>query len=153
MELEQIFSLCGALSMTGWAGLVLLPRWHITRDWLAPVIAPVLIGICYLWLFTTNYPLIPADGGFGSLAAVASLFTVPELLLAGWIHYLAFDLFVGAWEIKDGQAHGIPHLLIIPCLFLTLMVGPVGLVAYWIVKLTVLAIKKQRGPSAAAHEG
>jgi len=50
-----------------------------------------------------------------------------ELLLAGWVHYLAFDLFIGSWEVEDAAANGIPHWLLLPCLFLTLMVGPVGL--------------------------
>lgn len=143
MDPESIFSLCGTLSMIGWAGLVLAPRWHITRDWVAPVIVPLLIGICYAWLMASNISRSPAEGGFDSLAAVGVLFSVPELLLAGWIHYLAFDLFVGAWEIKDGQANNVPHLLIVPCLFLTLMAGPAGLLTYWIVKSGYLQFIKQ----------
>ena len=143
MNAEQIFSICGAIAMLGWAGLVFLPRWQVTRDWLAPVIIPLLIGICYAWLMANNIGRSPADGSFDSLAGVAALFTVPELLLAGWIHYLAFDLFVGAWEVKDGQTHNVPHLLIVPCLALTLMAGPAGLLAYWIVKSVYLQIKPQ----------
>ena len=53
----------------------------------------------------------------------------------GWIHYLAFDLFVGAWEVRDAQARGIHHLLVIPCLFLTLMAGPGGLLLYWAIRI------------------
>ena len=49
-----------------------------------------------------------AEGGFGSLADVATLFGKPELLLAGWIHYLAFDLFIGAWEVRDAQRNEHP---------------------------------------------
>ena len=135
MNLEQIFSLCGYLAMIGWLGLLLAPRWYITRDWMAPVIAPIMIGSVYIWLMTSNSTLAQDGAGFDSLAAVAALFSVPELLLAGWIHYLAFDLFVGAWEVKDAQEEGIHHLVVIPCLFATLMAGPGGLVLYWIVKL------------------
>ncbi len=144
MDPEQIFSLCGNLSMIGWAGLVLAPRWHITRDWAAPVIAPVMIGIVYVWLMGTNISAAPEGAGFGSLASVAALFTVPELLLAGWIHYLAFDLFVGAWEVKDAQENGIHHLVVIPCLVATLMAGPGGLVLYWLVKLSYRAFRQTR---------
>jgi len=144
MDLEQIFSLCGNISMLGWAGLVLAPRWHVTRDWLAPVIAPVLIGLCYGWLMLTNFSASPAQANFGSLAGVTALFSVPELLLAGWIHYLAFDLFVGAWELKDGQANNIPHLLIVPSLVVTLMAGPAGLVLYWLVKLIYLKVTQSK---------
>ena len=135
MTLEQVFTFCSTLSLMGWAGLVLAPRWHITRDWAAPVIAPLMIGLVYVWLMTNNYGLLLADSGFGSLAEVTELFAVPELVLAGWIHYLAFDLFVGAWEVKDAQEEGIHHLAVIPCLALTLLAGPGGLVLYWVVKL------------------
>ena len=58
------------------------------------------------------------------------LFTQPEIALAGWIHYLAFDLAIGAWVACDARDRAIPHLLIVACLFLTLMFGPLGLVAY-----------------------
>ena len=68
------------------------------------------------------------------MAAVTALFSVPELILAGWIHYLAFDLFVGAWELKDAQKERIHHIVVVPCLLTTLMFGPGGLVLYWFIK-------------------
>ena len=148
MSLEQLFSLCGSLSMIGWLGLALAPRWHITRDWAAPVIAPIIIGAVYVWLMMNNFSAAPEGAGFGSLAGVALLFSVPELLLAGWIHYLAFDLFVGAWEVKDAQQAGIQHAAVIPCLFATLMFGPGGLVLYWIIKLTYRVIHQMRASEA-----
>lgn len=142
MTLEQIFSFCSTLSLMGWAGLMLAPRWHITRDWVAPVIAPLMIGMVYIWLMMNNFGLAPADSGFGSLTQVTALFAVPELVLAGWIHYLAFDLFVGAWEVKDAQEEGVHHLAVVPCLVLTLMAGPAGLVLYCIVKLAYRAARR-----------
>ena len=148
MSQEQLFSLCGNLSMIGWLGLALAPRWHVTRDWAAPVIAPIIIGTVYVWLMINNFPLAPKGAGFDSLAGVTLLFSVPELLLAGWIHYLAFDLFVGAWEVKDSQKAGIHHLAVIPCLLATLLFGPGGLVLYWIIKLAYRAIH-QTLPSEA----
>ncbi len=144
MTAEQIFSLCGLLAMAGWAGLILAPRWSITRDWYAPVVAPLMIGVVYVWLMTTNIGSAPAEGSFNSLAGVAALFSVPELLLAGWIHYLAFDLFVGAWEVKDAQQHGVHHLLLIPCLLATFMAGPGGLLLYWVVKLISQAVRQNK---------
>ena len=90
--------------------------------------------------------LIQADGAeFGSLAGFITLFSVPELVLVGWIHYLAFDLFVGAWEVKDAQKEGIHHLVLIPSLLATLMAGPVRLVLFWVVKLSYRAA---RSPAA-----
>jgi hypothetical protein len=76
-------------------------------------------------------------GGFGSLSAVAMLFSNHWLLLAGWVHYLAFDLFVGSWEVRDSQRLGISHWLVIPCLILTFLFGPVGLLVYFVLRLAM----------------
>ena len=58
------------------------------------------------------------------------------LLLAGWLHYLAFDLLIGRWEVRDAQQRGIPHLLVIPCLALTFLFGPAGWLLYRVVQKT-----------------
>lgn len=144
MSTETLFSLCSAIAMAGWAGLVFLPRLTFTRDFLAPVLAPLLIGVIYAALMLIYIDRAPAEGGFGSLDEIAALFSVRELLLAGWIHYLAFDLFVGAWVVKDAQQQEIHHLLVVPVLALTLMAGPAGLLAYWILRLVVGQLRKPK---------
>ena len=58
----------------------------------------------------------------------------PSIVVAGGIHYLIFDLFVGAWETRDAQRRGISHWLVVPCLLATLMIGPVGLLLYILVR-------------------
>jgi hypothetical protein len=75
-----------------------------------------------------------AAGGFGSIADVRMFFSIDALLLAGWVHYLAFDLLVGAFEVRQAQAIGIHHLLLVPVLFLTFMLGPVGLLLFFVMK-------------------
>ena len=54
----------------------------------------------------------------------------------GWIHYLAFDLFIGSWEVRDSQRHDIHHLLVVPCLILTFWAGPAGLLVYLLIRLS-----------------
>ncbi|HTO57520.1 MAG TPA: ABA4-like family protein [Pseudomonadales bacterium] len=132
---DTIFSICGNLAMLGWLGLVFLPGQRVVVEVIARIAIPVTIGVLYVFLMATNYQSAPPGAGYGSLDAVASLFTVRSLLLAGWIHYLAFDLFVGSWEVSDARANGIHHLWVIPCLFATFMVGPAGLALYFLVKL------------------
>lgn len=129
MSPEQLFSLCGALAVPGWLLLVLLPRWKWTTRLVCPVVIPLLLALVYLWLAATTFGRTP--GGFGSLADVSRLFQNQWVLLAGWIHYLAFDLFVGSWEVRDARRNGLNHLLVVPCLFLTFMFGPVGLLLYF----------------------
>ncbi len=138
---ETIFSVCSTLAMLGWAGLILLPGQRIVVEVLARVAIPLIIAAIYVFLMASNYASAPAGAGFGTLDAVASLFTIRGLLLAGWIHYLAFDLFVGSWEVSDARANGVHHLLVVPCLLATFMAGPAGLALYFAVKYASRAFK------------
>lgn len=128
MELETIFSLCSNIALPGWLLLIVAPWWRWSRELIAPVIIPAILALVYAYLMATS--LGTADGNFNSLAGVRGLFQSDRLLLAGWIHYLAFDLFIGAWEVRDARRMHISHLLVVPCLILTLMAGPVGLGLY-----------------------
>ena len=126
-----MFSVCSALAALGWLLLVLAPRRRATQL-IAGAVIPVTIAVIYLTLVARYMP--GSKGGFGSLADVATLFSQPGLLLAGWVHYLGFDLFIGSWEVRDSARHGVHHLLVVPCLILTFLLGPVGLLAYLIVR-------------------
>lgn len=138
--LEQVFSICGLLAMLGWAALVFLPGKSFAVNTFARLVIPGLIGVVYVGLMVLHRDLTPADGGFGSLAEVKALFQVDALLLAGWVHYLAFDLFVGSWEVSDARSRGVPHWLVIPCLLATLMAGPAGLLLYLLLRTVWLRV-------------
>ena len=138
MDPERIFSLASAAVMPGWLVLVFLPRWRHGARLIVGVLIPALLGVLYTVLLLGN--ISGSDGDFGSLAGVQSFFANPWLLLAGWVHYLAFDLFVGVWEVRDAQRVGVPHLVVVPCLAATLMAGPAGLLLY----LLLRAVLKRR---------
>jgi hypothetical protein len=125
MTPDQIFAIVNPLAALAWLALIVLPRR-----------APLVTGLALPALFAALYAVLIAahwggsDGGFSSLPDVAALFANRWLLLAGWVHYLCFDLLVGTWEVQDAQARGIPHLLVVPCLVLTFLFGPAGWVLY-----------------------
>lgn len=125
--LDQLFSACGALAALGWILLIATPR-HPAAHLVVGTGIPVALALGYLTLVVRHMP--GAEGGFGSLAEVAALFSQPPLLLAGWIHYLAFDLFIGAWQTRDAARHRVSHWLVVPCLVMTFLLGPIGLLAY-----------------------
>jgi hypothetical protein len=131
MNPEKLFSLCGAAILPCWLLLVFLPRWSWTQR-ITTFVAPLLLAALYAWLLLTG-PKAPG-GGFNSLQQVAALFSVPAALLAGWIHYLAFDLFIGSWEVRDSQRLKISHWLVVPCLVLTFLFGPIGLALYLVLR-------------------
>lgn len=133
----QQFELANAMALIGWIWLIvwlLLPAGlHNRTRWLGLVL-PFLFAIMYAAAALVHFS--SAEGGFQTLKGVLSLFDHPGATLGGWIHYLAFDLFVG-WCIA-GHAYNkrVNRLLVVPCLLLTFMLGPVGLLLYGIVLLS-----------------
>jgi hypothetical protein len=144
MTPDMLFQLANPLAMLGWVVLAFSP--------LAPRAAGLVAGLAIPALFAVAYAALilafwwGAPGGFDSLPNVMTLFTSPEIALAGWVHYLAFDLFVGAWEVRTARREAIPHLLVLPCLLLTFLFGPAGFLLF-------LGIRAARGlPAAPAPE-
>lgn len=133
MKAEQIFSIANTLALLSWIILLVAPRWKWTNKIILSGIIPLILSVAYLILIVLFFG--KAEGGFDSLSNVMKLFTNEWAVLAGWIHYLAFDLFVGIWEVKDSQAKGISHWLVIPCLILTFLLGPIGFLLYSILRL------------------
>ena len=131
MTIEGVFSACNLVAMLGWVLLLAVPR-HRQAMTIAGTVIPLTLAAIYLTLFALHAR--ESSGGFSSLAAVAQLFTNHWLLLAGWVHYLAFDLFIGGWETRDAMARRVPRLLLAPCLVLTFLLGPIGLLAYHLVR-------------------
>jgi hypothetical protein len=134
MPPEDLFALANPLALLGWLALALhplSPRWSTV----AALLPPVLLSVLYAALMLANWA--GAAGGFDSLANVMLLFTQPPVALAGWVHYLAFDLLVGLWITRTARVKGINHLLVLPCLALTFLFGPAGFLAFLILSLSL----------------
>ena len=137
MTAEQVFSVANLVAMAAWIMLVVLPRPRWVTDIVTGVVVPLAFALAYLIIVATTIdPASGGGGGFLTLAGVAALFSNPWMLLAGWIHYLAFDLLIGTWEARDARERGLPHLLLVPCLVLTFLLGPAGWLLYMGVRLT-----------------
>lgn len=134
--LDQLFRLANLFALLGWLALALaplLPRvkplvWNVTG-----LVLPGLYGLLYVGLMAQGWG--QGEGGFSSLPEVQALFAVPSLLLGGWLHYLAFDLFVGTWIARDAARRGLPHLALLPCFALTFFFGPAGLLLYLLLRV------------------
>ncbi len=137
MEAAVLFDICNKFVFIPWLMLLVLPRWEWTEKIIFHAWIPMLLGVAYVYAFYQGFPT-PEGSGFGSLAEVETLFSSSWLVVAGWIHYLAFDLFIGAWEVRDSQRRNIHHLLVVPCLVLTFMAGPAGLLLYLLIRLATV---------------
>jgi heme A synthase len=133
MNADTIFQLSSGLAMFGWLLLILLSPFvfHIDKFLIGIIIT--LLCLVYAWLIV-GYFKFSDMSNFGSLDGVMNLFTSRELVTAGWVHYLAFDLMVGIWIKRNSIKYNLPHLLIVPCLLLTFMLGPVGLLLYLLLR-------------------
>jgi hypothetical protein len=128
MNLDAIFQLCTMTALAGWLVLLASPIAPTVTDRVSGILIPVLLAVAYAGLVLAFWTR--DEGGFDNLPNVMRLFTKPEIALAGWIHYLAFDLFVGAWEVRTARAEHIPFLIVLPCLLLTFVFGPAGYLAF-----------------------
>jgi Domain of unknown function (DUF4281) len=140
--LETMFIVAQAVALAGWAPLFALPWVGSRRALLWARAAAALLCLLYLAYLLPHFAAIPRDAGY-TLAALGRAFDVPQLLLAGWIHYLIFDLWVGAWQAEDAERRGLSHAALLPCLFATMMIGPLGLLIY------IGVARLRRGPAAA----
>jgi Domain of unknown function (DUF4281) len=136
MPPDQLFQLANPLALLGWLALLASPLAPRAAQAVSAAAIPLLLALAYTGLVLAFW--WEAPGGFGSLPEVQALFTHPHIALAGWLHYLAFDLFLGAWEVRTARAEGIPHWLVIPCLILTFLFGPAGLLAFAVLRFTLV---------------
>ena len=131
MNSAQIFSIVSAMAALQWLLLIVMPKWKVTKWLFNHVAVPILLSVVYCIYIAGFFNI--HGGGFGSIQEVRTLFGSDSLLLAGWVHYLAFDLLIGFSITKSAQASAIPHWLVIPCLALTFMFGPCGYLLYQII--------------------
>lgn len=128
MAPDDLFGICNMTAMAGWLALLASPFTPKLADRVSGLVIPALLAIAYSGLVLAFWS--GAAGGFDSLSDVMLLFNKPEIALAGWIHYLAFDLFIGAWEVRTARAERMPFLIVLPCLALTFLFGPAGFLAF-----------------------
>lgn len=144
----QIFSIANLIAMVCWVGLAIslfATRMRVWTQRVTGLIVPGVLAIVYLFCIWQGFAATPG-GGFGSLLEVRALFANDAALTAGWLHYLAFDLFVGTWIVRQGTAEGIHPLLLLLCLPVTFLLGPIGFLVFLIER----AVFSRRGAQGIA---
>jgi hypothetical protein len=129
---DIVFKVANWIVLAGWLALVLAP---LRREAMVLVarFAAASVAAIYVILIVRGLsmgPGLPEGASFSTLDGVVALLSRREAILGGWVHFLAFDLFVGSWMAEDAPKAGVPHWLLVPLLGLTLMAGPAGLLLY-----------------------
>lgn len=130
MQPELVFKLANLAPLPIWIAWIAAPRSEISRYFARAVWPFVLLGVLYVVTLVAGVAQAnasDAQGGFSTLQGVMAGFDQPWITVAGWVHYLCFDLFVARWILNDAPEAG-PRLT--PILLLTLFAGPAGLLVY-----------------------
>lgn len=135
MTPDTAFQIANPIALAGWFALAFAPLAPRVLCGFAGVVVPLVLSAGYASIVLAFWS--SAEGGFDSLAGVARLFESRWLLLAGWVHYLAFDLLVGAWEVRTARREGIAHALVLPCLVATFLFGPAGYLLFQALRLSL----------------
>ena len=131
-DLETLFSHAGLIAMIGWLILIIGPRRWPSLSVFAAYVFPAVLSLGYAILMLRHFG--SAEGGYNTLDDVRLLLSNDHILLAGWVHYLAFDLFIGAWISRRADDARISRLVQAPLLALTFIFGPLGFLLFLMVR-------------------
>ena len=134
--IETIFRLSGLVVLPFWALMIFLPHWRVTRKLMSSPLVSAVPALFYAALVIPRFPEVWQAVSSPELQGIAGLLGSPVGALIGWLHFLAFDLFVGRWIYLEGLERGSSAWVLSPVLFLTLMLGPCGFLLYLIVRRT-----------------
>jgi hypothetical protein len=151
MSWSAIFTLTNVIACAGWLALAVLPRRRAVHSLILYAGVGILC-LVYAAMFVALFGgmadparvagAAEADLTDYSIAGLRALFMSDGGIVLGWTHYLAFDLFVGLWISRDADAKGFSRLTQLPFLFMTFLAGPIGLLAW-------LVIRERRARAAA----
>lgn len=132
MPPDILFQYANSFAMLGWIALALSPFAPVWADRIAGVAIPLILSVLYTALILVHWSR--TSGGYDTLDNVLLLFTNPNIALAGWTHYLAFDMLAGAWAVRSARRDGVPFALVLPCLLTIFLFGPAGVLAFVILQ-------------------
>jgi hypothetical protein len=134
MTASALFSFANSYAFLGWFLLFSAPNWKHTQTIVKYGIL-VVLGLIYAVLVLKGIKNFNISD-FSTLSNVKQLFSQDEALLAGWIHYLCFDLFIGAYIVRKSIEINIPRIIYSLILPFTFMFGPFGFVIFTLVSLS-----------------
>lgn len=125
-----LFNVCNTGILLCWGMLLFFPKMKLSRSIRTYPWVPLVISIAYLYFLGAAGGLGEAD--FSTLEGITGLFkkATPASAAAGWMHYLAFDFWMGCWIVEHRIKRGIPQWVVIPSLVGTFLLGPIGVLIY-----------------------
>ncbi len=148
--METIFNLSNLFILPFWLLMIFLPHWRLTRRIMVSLWPVALLALVYAGLLLSQLGGVAGNLLDPTLAGIASLLGTPSGAAVGWVHFLAFDLFVGRWAYLDSRERGLSAWLASLALFFILMAGPLGLLIYLLVRSLGRTARSSQGIEPAA---
>lgn len=133
MDASILFKIANTSVLPAWLLLVLFPHWKFTFPIIRYGVA-LALAILYAFVLFGSSSEFNSDS-FSTLENVKKMFQQDTAVLAGWVHYLAFDLLVGAYIVEHAQKHQIHRAFYTLALPFTFLFGPIGYLIYVVIRL------------------
>jgi len=146
--IEQIYNYFTIDMLYYWVNLGVLPFWfiliffpqtHLSKYFVTSIFPILFLGGAYIFIiyksFLNSYDFIGNFNLYLSLNSLSELFKNQTFLLMFWVHFISINLFTGGWIVKDSQRLSINKILLIIPLIVTYLIGPLGLLLYWLIRM------------------
>ena len=146
--IEQIFTYFTIETLYMWINLGVLPFWfilivfpqsHLSRIFVTSIFPFFMLSGVYIFILYKSYLIgYDFDGNFTlylGLSELSRLFEDHLYIMIFWTHFIAINLFIGGWIVKDSQKFSINKVLMAVPLIVTYLIGPMGLFLYWIIRI------------------
>ena len=130
---DILFTICNTGILIAWGALLFVPSRGFSKPLITFPWVPLVLSFFYSYFIVVSGGLAEAD--FSTLKGIVQLFqqATPESAAAGWLHYLAFDFWVGVWMVRHSQKNQIGQVYIFIPLLCTFLLGPIGILTYSLV--------------------
>ena len=146
--IEQIYTYFTIETLYMWINLGVLPFWmiliifpqsHLSRIFVTSIFPFFILSGVYIFILYKSYLIgYDFDGNFSlylGLNELSRLFEDHLYIMIFWTHFIAINLFIGGWIVKDSQKFSVNKVLLAIPLILTYLIGPIGLLIYWIIRI------------------
>ena len=146
--IEQIYNYFTIETLYYWVNFGVLPFWliliffsdtKVCRIFVTSIFPFLLLSSAYIFIlyksYLSSYDFVSNFNLYTSKDSLKNLFSNDFFIMMFWIHFISINLFTGGWIVKDSQKLAINKLLIILPLVITYLIGPIGLLIYWLIRI------------------
>ena len=122
-----------------WLILIFFPSSNLSKYFVTSIFPIFILSGTYIFIlyksYLNSFDFINNFTLYLSINHLSDLFTDKSYLMMFWIHFIAINLFTGGWIVRDSQKFNINRILLSIPLIITYLIGPIGLLFYWLIRI------------------